>query len=597
MNNEDIPESAKMEEGMIASTGVPTGSTTNSTASTTDKRLSTVSKMYDTSGKGELDDVQLAMRNMDQTGRGYLTNDKVYGLMQEQLKMQKSMFQMKKIIIGLMVFVVILALSNLGTSFASAILAKDATTNDKDELVSKATGEVVATGKSVETFQGVPPNDVSGRKLCVTTTGGGKPETTCEAYSSDFTMMHESDALTMLTECKKDRLVKLTHTFGEGDKAQTYERTVCNPEWGCTNIYYGPNNAPTTGDLCVGSTGPETIYVRPHAFIRGMDPNSSFYSISTSDSAVATSDAFTSNEWELCNTDGDCDSGLSCEPNIALYDPIPFDLAKCPNLTDEECQAWGTGLSCFNGQCGYCDELNENDTTCVAGSRPVCTSEQGASVPVCGCNEDSDCNAGETCAASSCAQGSSKFCAAAGDHDAECTSSCRKPAEGMACIVGVDADPLTVCATGLFCQFPEGTTCLDKTVERTGVCKDPNHWSLSCPTSPDASCVEGCDGEVYNHHDCAQANSVSVLSKTSCPVQGGTLAGCGGSICADNEFCKEDGCGDGSAGTCTLKPEICTTIVDEVCGCDGNTHSNSCFADQAGVNIVSFGACPKDGRN
>ena len=62
MNNEDIPESAKMEEGMIASTGVPTGSTTNSTASTTDKRLSTVSKMYDTSGKGELDDVQLASK-------------------------------------------------------------------------------------------------------------------------------------------------------------------------------------------------------------------------------------------------------------------------------------------------------------------------------------------------------------------------------------------------------------------------------------------------------------------------------------------------------------------------------------------------------
>ena len=44
-----------------------------------------------------------------------------------------------------MVFVVILALSTLGTSFASAILAKDSTTNDQNELVSKETGEALAT--------------------------------------------------------------------------------------------------------------------------------------------------------------------------------------------------------------------------------------------------------------------------------------------------------------------------------------------------------------------------------------------------------------------------------------------------------------------
>ena len=65
MNNEDIPESAKMEEGMMASTGVPTTTETSmysSAASSTNKRLSTVSKMYDTSGKGELDSVQLASK-------------------------------------------------------------------------------------------------------------------------------------------------------------------------------------------------------------------------------------------------------------------------------------------------------------------------------------------------------------------------------------------------------------------------------------------------------------------------------------------------------------------------------------------------------
>ena len=55
----------------------------------------------------------------------------------------------------LLVFVVILALSNLGTSFASAILAKDTTTNSESgspELVDKKTGEVVATDQAVKRF-------------------------------------------------------------------------------------------------------------------------------------------------------------------------------------------------------------------------------------------------------------------------------------------------------------------------------------------------------------------------------------------------------------------------------------------------------------
>lgn len=40
------------------------------------------------------------VRNMDKSGRGHLTNEKVYNLMQEQLSMQKSLFQMKKVIAG-----------------------------------------------------------------------------------------------------------------------------------------------------------------------------------------------------------------------------------------------------------------------------------------------------------------------------------------------------------------------------------------------------------------------------------------------------------------------------------------------------------------
>ena len=42
----------------------------------------------------------VSVRNLDISGRGYLTNEKVYGLMTEQLAMQSKIFQFKKIIIG-----------------------------------------------------------------------------------------------------------------------------------------------------------------------------------------------------------------------------------------------------------------------------------------------------------------------------------------------------------------------------------------------------------------------------------------------------------------------------------------------------------------
>ncbi len=56
-----------------------------------------------------------------------------------------------------------------------------------------------------------------------------------------------------------------------------------------------------------------------------------------------------------------------------------------------------------------------------------------------------------------------------------------------------------------------------------------------------------------------------------------------------NQYCAGTGCG--TAGSCQTRPSICNSLFSPVCGCDGNTYSNSCVAESSGVRVASRGAC------
>jgi hypothetical protein len=85
------------------------------------------------------------------------------------------------------------------------------------------------------------------------------------------------------------------------------------------------------------------------------------------------------------------------------------------------------------------------------------------------------------------------------------------------------------------------------------------------------------------------------------PPGGGAATGamCGGIAgiqCADaSDYCHyADGeCSSiaDAAGTCTKRPEMCTTIYQPVCGCDGKTYGNSCEAAREGVSVAAQGEC------
>jgi hypothetical protein len=61
------------------------------------------------------------------------------------------------------------------------------------------------------------------------------------------------------------------------------------------------------------------------------------------------------------------------------------------------------------------------------------------------------------------------------------------------------------------------------------------------------------------------------------------------SDCSGAEYCAGSGCS--APGTCTTRPATCPSTVDLVCGCDGQTYTNSCDAEADGVRVASSGPC------
>ncbi len=60
--------------------------------------------------------------------------------------------------------------------------------------------------------------------------------------------------------------------------------------------------------------------------------------------------------------------------------------------------------------------------------------------------------------------------------------------------------------------------------------------------------------------------------------------------CADTELCATGLC-EGGLGVCTERPTMCPDTESPVCGCDGVTYENDCFATMDGVRLARTGPC------
>lgn len=175
------------------------------------------------------------------------------------------------------------------------------------------------------------------------------------------------------------------------------------------------------------------------------------------------------------------------------------------------------------------------------------------------------------------------------------------------CGIGAQCGGLTgaACVDGLYCQFEEGTC---GAADQTGLCLP---IPQICTEQFEPVC--GCDDQTYDNECFAAAAGVSIVSRGACAGGGpGIVVGegdddgdtegeaefCGGIAgfpCPDGQYCQYElgTCGAADqGGTCQSMPSVCTEIFAPVCGCDGETYGNDCFAAVAGVSVQATGACP-----
>ncbi len=313
---------------------------------------------------------------------------------------------------------------------------------------------------------------------------------------------------------------------------------IFDPVCGCNGLTYGNACEATAAGVNVAHAGPCPI--NSCTDNDGCDPG--FYCDKTNGD---------------CGGNGVCTAIPQACPDV--FDPV----CGCDGITyGNACEAAAAGVNVIhNGPCvdicvnnEQCEEgqfCNKGDNNCNGVGE--CTTKPGICPliydPVCGCDGNTYSN--------SC------FAAMAGVNVAH-DGACAPPA----CNGNSD------CEENAYCDKDAGDC------NGSGVCSPKPDI---CPEIFDPVC--GCDGQTYSNACFAAKAGVSIAHEGPCtPSECESNAQCGA-----NDYCEKDGC-DG-LGNCSPKPQACPEIFDPVCGCDGQTYSNACFAAAAGVNVKHDGPC------
>lgn len=192
-------------------------------------------------------------------GNDDLDTKQLHSLMKEHLQTQKSLWKFKKLAAAFFGIIILLALSNLGTSFAAAFLSKDTAASDGD--LKNMQGDTLGMQATSEVF--------------------------------DFQELDVDHGKTMVTECMADRIVHMRRVFESG---RITHYSLCPLPTGHKASYDFTNPDLPTANIETLS-GP--VIIAPNA-------DGSFYTVSGK--GVTSHDGFP------CDDTIDCDPDLVCDP-------------------------------------------------------------------------------------------------------------------------------------------------------------------------------------------------------------------------------------------------------------------------------------------
>ena len=104
--------------------------------------------------------------------------------------------------------------------------------------------------------------------------------------------------------------------------------------------------------------------------------------------------------------------------------------------------------------------------------------------------------------------------------------------------------------------------------------------------------VAGCNGRTIAPND---PGGTAKDGGTDGSTKPAVCGGLHGTPCKSDEWCDypdSAACGmTDETGVCRKRPQACDNLFQPVCGCDGSSYDNACFAESGGTDVAYEGVC------